>query len=444
LPYWGNNDYFGSAAETGNQPNYGYLIDTANIGDSQVVLSSTPANAANFLVGRWVMIWSYVQDWFGGYPPNARYYDFAQVTGANTSTGIITFDTPLTFQHRSDAPYTGGSINPGPSTGATWGPARIAPIDTPNKPVAFQQYNGIHALANPNWNATGVSQQGGDLWIFGGLLDGGANDLIVDQSMQFGQLRDVTVSNSSWQWDEADKIVRTLVYDHDTVPTTLGHTGELTWHVIGGHIGQAGGGGEGIGARHIIFDSGALIDGMLSATNFTAGIQLDASTQSVDLSVDNVTFHGNNNTNNGPINGPPNEAITVDGTQVAVITGPNGASTRLKIIKDLGSFCNPTVGGSYHPSNCVVDFWGVGAPIMKNGSFVPGASVTLISGDASFIYADVAGTTFALGNTVWAARVASASVTNSTGVTTGFSWSGCGMIRQNTIPVATCTGNSGN
>jgi hypothetical protein len=35
-------------------------------------------------------------------------------------------------------------------------------------------------------------------------------------------------------------------------------------------------------------------------------------------------------------------------------------------------------------------------------------------------------------------------VTNSTGVTTGFSWSGCGMIRQNTIPVATCTGNSGN
>lgn len=445
VPYFGNMDYFGSAAATGNQPNYGYFINQAEIGATSVTLFGSPANAGNFYVGRWVMIWSYMQDWFGGYPPDPRYYDFAQVTAVNPGTGVITFDTPLTFQHRHDTPYTGTLTDATGSTG-TWGPARITAIDTPNKPVAFQNYSGIHAVGNPNWNASGISQLNGDLWIFGGLIDGGANDLISDYAMQFGQLRDVTVSNSTWQWDEADKIIRTLVYDHDTVTTTLGHTGELTWHVKGGHIGTAGGPGEGIGARHLIFDSGTLIDGMLSTTNFTAGIQLDMYTQTVDVSVDSATFKGNNNTNNAPINAPPVLSITVDGTQVTSVTGPNGPNTRLQVIKDLGSSCNPAVGSNYHPSNCMVDYWGVGAAVMKNGSFVSGASVTLISGDASFIYVDITGATFATNDTVWAARVGSISVTNSIGQSTGYSWTGCGMIRYpsgGSVPVTTCSGNSG-
>jgi hypothetical protein len=421
-------DYF----NTPSGANYGYFIKQANAGDSQVSLAGSPANADNFYIGRWVLIWSYVQDWFGGYPPNPRYYDYAKVTGINSSTGVITLDTPLTFTHRPDRPYI-GTLTDGPTNAGTWGPARITPIDRPGKPIGvYHAYSGIHVLGNPNW--TLGSPENGDVWALSGLIDGSANDMLVNRAVGMSMLRDFTISNSQWGWDESDKIVRTMVYDHVTVPRTLHHAGQQLWHVIGGHLGATS-----IASRHAIFEGGTLIDGMLSSADYTAGIQLDNGWQTVDVLVNGVTFKGNNNTNNAPINAPPIVRQTIDGTVIAVTAGPNGPNTRLKVQKDLGTYNSP--------SEAIAQNWGEYSPLWKNGTFVTGATVSLITGDANYIYVDVIGTIFNTGDNLWAARVPSVTVENSVGQNTGYGW-GSPNFRypngNNSIPNIVWTNNGGN
>jgi hypothetical protein len=423
VAYEHESDYF----NTSSTPNYGYFINQTNVGDSQVSLKSAPSNAGNFTVGRWVLVWSCVQDWFGGYPPNPRYYDYARVTSINTSTGVIGLDTPLSFQHRTDCPYD-GTLTDG--TNGTWGPARITPIDRPDKPIGvYQEVNGIHWLGNPSWNLG--SQSTGDGAEFLDLIDGSANDLIFQYKNGFSMLRDFTISNSTWEYDEADKIVRTLIYDHDTVTQDGGHNGELLFHAIGGHITYTS-----FAGRHALYEGGVLIDNMLGP-NGSYGIQLEAGGYSTaDVTINGVIFQGNNNNQNEPIAGPQIYAQTIDDTVVSVTTGPNGADTRLKVQKNLGTYGSPSqsIGGA----------WGNGTPIMKNGIFVPGASITLVSGDASFIYVDVIGTTFTTGDTVWAARVPKITVTNNVGQNTGFGWGSQTILHGADIPAIVWSGNSGN
>jgi hypothetical protein len=251
--------------------------------------------------------------------------------------------------------------------------------------------------------------------------------------MGMSMLRDFTISNSQWGWDESDKIVRTMVYDHVTVPVTLNHAGQQLWHVIGGHLGATS-----IASRHAIFEGGTLIDGMVSSADYTAGIQLDDGWQTVDVLVNGLTFQGNNNTNNAPLNAPPIVPQTIDGTVIAVTAGPNGQNTRLRVQKDLGTYNSP--------SEAIAQNWGEGGPLWKNGSFVTGATVSLITGDANYIYVDVIGTILTTGDSVWVARVLSVTVENSAGQNTGYSW-GSPNFRYpngNSIPNIVWTNNSGN
>src|SRR5262249_21582717 len=61
----GNPDYFSWSVSPWN--NYGYLIKTANAGAGNVTTIS-PSDAAKLTVGRWVLVMSYNQQWYG-YPP---------------------------------------------------------------------------------------------------------------------------------------------------------------------------------------------------------------------------------------------------------------------------------------------------------------------------------------------------------------------------------------
>jgi hypothetical protein len=432
IPFTGNWDYFGDGFyQTPPYDHYGYLIKTTNVGDTQVTLSNH-ANASLFLVGRWVLVMSYNQQWYG-YPPNMRYYDYAKVTSANPTTGVIGLDTQLRYAHRSDRPYN-GTLTDGPA--GTWGPASIVPIDTPDKTIGeYHEYDGLNVLGNPHWNAStiGCPQANCDLWQVSGLIDGAMNDVKLQYALGTVQLRNFTITNSQWSYDEADKIISQLIYQNCTIADTAVHAGELLWHVSGGHIGTAS-----VSAMHAIFDGGALIDGMLSSTDWTAGIQLDRPNQTLDLTVDGVTFKGNGNTTNFPVAGPQQSPgpWTIDGSIITLAAGPNGANTRLKVTKDLGTY------GS--ASENIVDNWGEGDPIMKNGSFVAGAIVTLITGDANYIYVDVIGTTFVYGDTVWAARVPTVSVKNSVGQNTGFTWGSPNISHGDNIPTILWSNNSGN
>jgi hypothetical protein len=127
---------------------------------------------------------------------------------------------------------------------------------------------------------------------------------------------------------------------------------------------------------------------------------------------------------------------TVDGNVIAVADGPNGPGTRLQIQK---SALN-TYGSAVER---IVDVWGDGDPIWKNGHFIPNAAVFLITGDNNYVYVDVTGTTFVTGDNVWASRVPAVTVKNSIGQTTGFSWGVENILHDTNIPNIVWTNNSG-
>jgi hypothetical protein len=427
------NDYFGSGNLFNNR---GYFIQTANAGATFVTLSGDASNANSFYVGRWVLIASYDQQ-FAGYPPNFRYYDWAKVTSVNASSGVITFDTPLEFTHLATRPYNGTLID-GPT--GTIGPARIIPIDTPASPVGiYHEYDGLHVLANPNWTLgqTGpAGQPFQDCWLVEGLIDGVMNDVHEDEAECFNQIRNFTVKNSQWQGDESDKIVNSLTFANDYVSLgSISHAGELLWHVIGGHLGA-----NSFQGSHAIFEGGAVIDGMLQpCANYKSGIELNWQFQTIDVTVNGVTFKGNGCTNNGPIDAPAIASQAVDGTVVAVASGPNGPGTRLQVRKDLGTYGSP----SY---NMAVN-WGDGASIWRNGNWVTGATVSSITGDANYVYVDVSGTTFTTGDQVWAAKVGKVTVENSVGQNTGYLWSSPNLRypgAPNSVPNIVWSNNVGN
>jgi hypothetical protein len=216
------------------------------------------------------------------------------------------------------------------------------------------------------------------------------------------------------------------------------------WHVIGGHItnfkASCCGPGMKIGARNVVLEGGLLLDGMsVPGGDWNHGINLDDNWQTVDLIANGVTFVGDHDLNNAPVNAPPISHTTVDGTVVTVMTGPNGPNTRLQVKNDLGTY------GS--PSEQINDNWGDGAPIWKNGSWIPGATVSSITGDTNYLYVDVSGTTFFTNDILWAAKISSITIENCVGQNTGYGWSSPNLrypSNANSVPNITWLNNSGN
>lgn len=110
---------------------------------SQTVRLLSPAEAVNFPAGMRAVIYSYEQLLSGGYPPDARYFDYAKVVSADPATGIVTLDTPLARSHSADFPEAAGAI---------CGRARIFALDGCS-PVAWGDTlyaENMTFLDNPN------------------------------------------------------------------------------------------------------------------------------------------------------------------------------------------------------------------------------------------------------------------------------------------------------
>lgn len=119
-----------------------FFINTATAGATSVTLK-TLGDASHFSVGAWVIIFSYDQllSVFGGYPPDARYTDYAQVTSINGA--VINLSIPLAHGHSDSFPEHENSYV---------GRARIFPLDSVS-PIPWGTYayiENVISLDNPN------------------------------------------------------------------------------------------------------------------------------------------------------------------------------------------------------------------------------------------------------------------------------------------------------
>jgi hypothetical protein len=86
---------------------------TVLAGATSVTLT-TPAQASRFTVGGWAMMAGFDLQglWHSdfGFPTNSHYFDHVKVLSADTNTGVVTFDRPLTHNYKSTWPvYHSGS-----------------------------------------------------------------------------------------------------------------------------------------------------------------------------------------------------------------------------------------------------------------------------------------------------------------------------------------------
>lgn len=106
---------------------YGYLIDSVAAGAMSITLK-TPSDADHFTVGRYAFLYGLSIQRPGGFPPNAKFFEWPIAATKNATTGVVTFNAPLEFAY-SDTWYDGyGGVGP-------FGAARIIPWEDRGCPV---------------------------------------------------------------------------------------------------------------------------------------------------------------------------------------------------------------------------------------------------------------------------------------------------------------------
>jgi hypothetical protein len=186
MAWWTNSGVVHSNPENPR----GFLIETALDGASSVTLKD-PQHASDFAVGKWVVVASYSQQ-TGGWPPNARYFDYAKVTAIQD--GTITLDRPLAYEHKDNWPTRGreNEIDE----------ARIIPAERDIPWAEHWVVRDLKALYNPHWINGGVIQiEGFDLLEF---------DNVDFPTWSGGQGRELIFRNSTIPSSEPDKLLTHL------------------------------------------------------------------------------------------------------------------------------------------------------------------------------------------------------------------------------------------
>lgn len=86
-------------------------IATAKAGDTLVCLSD-PTEVSLYPVGGRILIYGFDQQ-EGGFPPNARFFEWREVTEVEPTSGTLTLDKPLQFSYDSRWPDSGVEIEVG-------------------------------------------------------------------------------------------------------------------------------------------------------------------------------------------------------------------------------------------------------------------------------------------------------------------------------------------
>lgn len=183
-------------------------VQSVSAGATQVILTATSFAAgyiSRFTAGRWIMLGGLDSQglWLSayGFPPNARYFEWRQITNVNTGTGTITLDRPLTNTYLATWPgWSEGSA----VEADQGGPATIYAIsDTWNTSV---EYRGL------------TINQSGQVYA--------QSRNVTYRNITFGgsavptQNENWSAYNSTWPPGtfETDKLVGTMLMDGVTVP----------------------------------------------------------------------------------------------------------------------------------------------------------------------------------------------------------------------------------
>ncbi|MER8709031.1 hypothetical protein NKH49_26395 [Mesorhizobium sp. M1088] len=86
-----------------------YRIATTAIADTSVTCLA-PADASNFIAGRYLLVASFDQQ-FAGFPFNARYFEYAKIVSSDPTTGKIILDRELKYAHSQNFPYKASYAN---------------------------------------------------------------------------------------------------------------------------------------------------------------------------------------------------------------------------------------------------------------------------------------------------------------------------------------------
>lgn len=290
------------------------LIDNASSGASSVNLA-TPVEAANFPVGERVVVYSYEQLLSGGYPPDPRYVDYAKVTAANASTGVISIDTPLAHSHRSDCPEI---------TGAICGRARIMALDTFASTLWGDTLymENMTFLDNPNAGRPGDGP-GPDDPLFRShqyvLVSGFQTAYlrnIVGSSLVPSCISKATFDTCNFFGTTPDKFINDLLYTNCTLgPNAISEsTGVDLLDFESGTISMTTGSIMGY-PRQLTFNNSTINQSGVD-DDFPPSINLNETFQ-LSLTVTNCVFNGGGGTSI-PIGAAGKATLPVDGTIVSV------------------------------------------------------------------------------------------------------------------------------
>lgn len=183
----------------------GKLINTTNAGATQVTLV-TSADASNFSVGQWCIVYSYNQLTTGGYAPSARYFDWCKITAI--VGGVLTLDRALGHRHSSmfPEPFITGTDPQFQNHGR----ARIAPFGN-DVPIAEYFYmENITFLDNPNVPSGTVPQmKSHNYLLISGAVHAELYNVTATQLVPSMVMQMDTIGGTFWAC-EADKMCHML------------------------------------------------------------------------------------------------------------------------------------------------------------------------------------------------------------------------------------------
>lgn len=201
-----------------------YRINTVQAGATEV-FTTVIGNAANMVVGEWIMV-SSEDILLSGTPPNFRYFDYVKVSAIDTVLGKITLDRSLKYTHRVDALHNTVSD----ATNGYTGQAAIYRIEQGSKFGINHVYNDINFFCETSSGA------GADYVIMSGwnVTFNGCSARYWDPTAA----ENVQTINCTDQQSEFDKLVTNFVDNGST------------WNLLNG----------GAGVTNMTFNNSRFID----------------------------------------------------------------------------------------------------------------------------------------------------------------------------------------
>ena len=202
-----DNGFYGS--QSAGNIGFGSLVKSADKGATSL-RTKNPADAGNFAPGTWVLLFGYDHEGINGYPPDAKYFDYAKVHSVNTTDGTIVLDRPIRYAY--DENWVDGKGKDAVSA------PRLVSLDRGNfTTIERLVIRNLHFPAFAGWTGPMATRvRNGRMSIFGYIE---ANLVgVTAQGSYAGQGKSLTYDSCTLLYEcEADKEVDAFTIRHSSV-----------------------------------------------------------------------------------------------------------------------------------------------------------------------------------------------------------------------------------